>query len=543
MATVKSELLTHMKAKYSIIALQTSEEPRAIRMIGEIAADPQTVKRSLKIGSITKGLYDPENEKPPEMCDPMSLLMAIESELSETKPAPTIYILLDLHEAITNEIPFRRKLRDLQTTLKAKNSTILLLSPTIEVHPDLSKTITVFDLPLPDKVELEEILCTRVKYLQKQVKTLRDEITSKPEQSAKIQKKLDTLVPITEALIKQATENKDAIVSALQGTTGIEADQTIAKCIVLKDLNISTILQEKKQIVKKSGALTYQETDETIDGIGGLKNLIKWGKSARNRFSETARKYGLIPPKGVIFVGAPGTGKTLSAKALSNLFKIPLLTLTMAEMTSKYYGQTGNNMIAAIKLAQAMSPCIVFIDEIDKMFGTSGGNEHEESARTRGALLTAMEESTGIFWLATCNQPTALAPELLARFPTVFHVDLPSSTERREIFNIHLKKINRDPAKFDLDRLIAASEGYVGREIRNALQEALGQSFDEGKEITTDHITAALKTITPTSIQRADDIGRIRKWCKTNARPANEQPEKPESPTTSEADLNKDLEL
>jgi len=543
MTTVKTELLTHIKAKYSIIALQTSEEARAIRIIGEIAADPQTVKRQVYIGSITKGLYPADDEKSAGYCAPIDLLNSVEEQQNQTKPAPTIYILLDQHEAITNDITYRRKLRDLQTLLKAKNSTIILISPTVEVHPDLSKTITVFDLPLPDKVELEEILCTRVKYLQKQVKTLRDEITSKPEQTAQIQKKLDTLVPITEALIKQATEQKDAIVSALQGTTGGEADQTIAKCIVLKDLNISTILQEKKQIVKKSGALTYQETDETIAGIGGLKNLINWGKSARNRFTETARKYGLTPPKGVIFVGAPGTGKTLSAKALSNLFNIPLLTLTMAEMTSKYYGQTGNNMIAAIKLAQAMSPCIVFVDEIDKMFGTSGGNEHEESARTRGALLTAMEESTGIFWLATCNQPTALAPELLARFPTVFHVDLPSVTERREIFSIHLKKINRDPGKFELDRLTSVSEGYVGREIRNALQEALGQSFDENVEITTDHIVKAIRTITPTSVQRKDDISRIRKWCELNARPANEQPEKPESPTTLEADLNKELEI
>ena len=329
----------------------------------------------------------------------------------------------------------------------------------------------------------------------------------------------------------------------MQGLTSIEADNVVAKCIVSKDISITTILQEKKQIVKKSGALDYWETDETQESIGGLVNLKAWSRSARNRFSEKARKYGLKAPKGVLLVGAPGTGKSLSAKAMSNLFNVPLLTLTMAQMTSKFYGQTGNNMIAAIKLAQAMSPCIVLIDEIDKAFGSGGGQEHEESARTRGALLTAMEETEGIFWLATCNQPAGLAPELMARFPVIFHVDLPSPDERREIFAIHLKKINRDPANFDLEKLSAVSEGYVGREIRNALQEALGAAFDQNTEITTDHIISALRKITPTATQRKEDIDKIRRWSERNAQPANTREERKTPTTTQEDILNRELEV
>jgi SpoVK/Ycf46/Vps4 family AAA+-type ATPase len=278
-----------------------------------------------------------------------------------------------------------------------------------------------------------------------------------------------------------------------------------------------------------------------IDGGDGLGQVA--AHRAMEMSIEKARKFGLKAPKGVLLVGAPGTGKSLSAKAMSNLFKVPLLTLTMAQMTSKYYGQTGNNMIAAIKLAQAMSPCIVMIDEIDKAFGSGAGQEHEESARTRGALLTAMEETEGIFWLATCNQPANLAPELMARFPVIFHVDLPAPVERAEIFAIHLAKIQRDPANFDMARLIAASEGYVGREIRNAIQEALGAAFDDETEITTDHIVDALRKVTPTAIQRKEDIDRIRRWSERNAQPANEREEKKQPTTTQEDILNRELEV
>jgi ATP-dependent 26S proteasome regulatory subunit len=545
-SNLKTELLTHIKAKYSILSIQTAEEQRTIRIINEISTDPKTVHRTVYIGSITKGLYEAENERAPDgsITQPMQLLNAIEQQQSQPNATPSIYVLLDMQLHIDNDPNVRRKLRDLHTQLKAKASTIIMISPQVEVHAELQKVVTVFDLPLPDKSELENILCDRIHALKDQVRKLRDEITSKPERAAVIQKQLETLVPTSEKLIGQATDNKDQIVSALQGLTSIEADNVVAKNIVLKDISIATILQEKKQIVKKSGALDYWETDETQENIGGLANLKKWSASARNRFSEKARKYGITPPKGVLLIGVPGTGKSLSAKAMANLFKVPLLTLTMAQMTSKFYGETGNRMMSAIRLAQAMSPCIVLIDEIDKSFGTGQGGEHEESARTRGALLTAMEESTGIFWLATCNQPEQLAPELLARFPVMFHVDLPAPAERTEIFSIHLRKINRDPANFDLQKLVSHSEGYVGREIRNALQEALGAAFDQDTEITTDHIITALRKIVPTAVQRKEMIDKIRRWSERNAQPANEREERKQATATSQEEIfNRELEV
>jgi SpoVK/Ycf46/Vps4 family AAA+-type ATPase len=528
---LRQELITHIKAKYSVIAIQTAEEQRAIKIIRDIANNPNKNlnPRKVYICSTTKGVYEADNEKP--------------SEMGVTEP-----FMLDMQKPIEEDPNFRRKLRDLHTLLKSKASTIILIAPQIEVHQELQKIITVFDLPLPDKQELMDILCGRIAKLHDQVRKKRDELVSKPDLKEKIEEELEGLIPLSDRLTTQANDGKDAIVSALQGLTENEADEVLSKCIVTGDLTITTILQEKKQIVTKSGALDYWESDETQDSIGGLKNLKMWSASARNRFSEEARKYGITPPKGALLVGAPGTGKTLSAKALANLFRVPLLILTMAKMTSKFYGETGNRMINAIKLAQAMSPCIVLVDEIDKAFGSGGNQEHEESARTRGALLTAMEESEGIFWLATCNQPANLAPELMARFPVIFHVDLPATEERREIFAIHLKKIGRDPVKFDMEKLISSSDGYVGREIRNALQEALGAAFDQKKidpktELNTEHVLAALKNIIPTATQRKEDIDRIRRWSDRNARPANEKGEEKTATTQQEENANRELEL
>jgi len=526
--TIKEELMTHIKAKYTVLALQTSEELRAISLIREIAGDTQNLEktRQVRIGSITKGLYDPENEpETSDPVDPLFLLSAIEKEQTEKPVISTIYIVLDMGFFINsdNGAILRRKIRDMHNSLKSKASTLIFIDPVFEVHGDLQKVVTLFDLPLPEKKDLETILCDRIGKMRDVISTLRSTIKSKPELKEEIEEKIKQLVPFVSAITDQVKAQKDALIAALQGTTALEEDQLISKCIVQKSISVPDILEGKIQIVKKSGSLDYWKSEETQDSIGGLSLLKKWVNSVKNRFSQKASDFGISIPRGVIFVGPPGTGKSLSAKAISNTLNIPLLSLNMAQMSSKWYGETGNRMTKALKLGKAMAPCIILIDEIDKMFGTGGGNEHEESARTRGAMLTAMEEDSGIFWIGTCNQPENLAPELMARFPVIFHVDLPSKEERREIFTIHLKKVKRSPESFDMQKLVEKSDGYVGREIRNAIQEALGDAFDQGTEITTDHILTSLKTITPTSKQRAREIDRIRAWSKNNARPASSQ--------------------
>jgi SpoVK/Ycf46/Vps4 family AAA+-type ATPase len=211
-------------------------------------------------------------------------------------------------------------------------------------------------------------------------------------------------------------------------------------------------------------------------------------------------------------------------------------------MTSKYLGETGNRMKGAIKIAKSLTPNIVMIDEIDKQFGSSGREEHEENARARSALLSAMEESEGIFWIATCNHPELLAPELLARFQLIFHVDLPSKNERKAIITIHLKKAGRDPKKYNLDEIANVSDGHVGRGIRDAIQAALRRSFSEGKtDLTTEYIIDAIKRSKSTYEQRKEEIDAIRVWCIKNAIDASER-DIP-SQTTSKSESGRGLDI
>jgi len=199
----------------------------------------------------------------------------------------------------------------------------------------------------------------------------------------------------------------------------------------------------------------------------------------------------------------------------------------MSQLVSKYYGESSNNMRNTWKLAKALAPCILWIDEIEKALGAGqNGEMHEESARLFGSFLTEMEESKGVFVVATCNDHASLKAELMSRFPKMFFVNAPTRKERIEIFRIHIKAVKRNPEDFDLEKLADASEGFVGREIRNTIQDALGNAFDEGaKPLTTDHIVKAMKDVTPITTQKKDILDAMIRWAEENAINASDDEE------------------
>jgi SpoVK/Ycf46/Vps4 family AAA+-type ATPase len=252
-------------------------------------------------------------------------------------------------------------------------------------------------------------------------------------------------------------------------------------------------------------------------------------------FSKEARDYGIAAPRGILLVGAPGTGKSLFAKAISNEMNQPLLKMDMTAQRSKWFGETGQTMIRALKTAHAIQPAILWIDEIDKSISRSEGmSMHEESAGTLGTLLTDMEEKPGLFFLATCNNPVNLPPELLSRFQKIFFVDLPNESERSEIFSIQIAGVNRDPKSFDLSKLAEKAPGYSGREIRNIIGESLSIAFDENREFNTDLIINQISKITPVSVQKKSEIESMRAWSAKNAENASEiAPVKTESGSRS----------
>jgi AAA+ superfamily predicted ATPase len=515
---LKGKLTLMIRAKYPILQIETYEEDRAINLISKIAEETD---RSIYCWSITKGLIDREKKTVGSLeSSPVEVLSYImkkaETDQANDKDGEkAIFILKDLHKFI--EAPeVTRYLRDLHFILKGQYKTIILITPHGIIPQDLEKSITVLDLPYPTKKELQEML-------QKTIGDLKN------------RSDLDTEVDNSDVILLLEKQIEaigyDKIAEAGLGLTFNEFENVTFQCISAHEFSLKTINSEKKQIIKKSGSLEYFEPNEGMGNVGGLDNLKDWVRKAGKRFTPEAEAVGLEKPRGILLIGPPGTGKSLMAKVIAYTLQQPLLRLDMAGLSSKYYGETGNNVKKALDLADAVAPDVLWLDEIEKMFSTGqAGEGHEETMRAIGSVLTHIEESPyPVFRVATSNSPFNIRPELLQRFEKTFFVDLPNRKEREEIFAIHLRKISRDPKKFNIDKLSAESEGLVGREIRTIVKEALATAFDEGVELTTEHLLAEIKTITPMAEQKEVEINSMREWAKKNAIPATREQRKEKS--------------
>ena len=534
--SLKNDLELHIRAKYPLICIETHEEPRVLQIIAETAG-PENLDRSLLYWSVTRGLLDltPNLEEiasgemkvlegqqvlvqknrdgiyeiiltdpVPGPADPYKVLEDI-----ERYPEDGLFLLADYHQFLREQNPDPstvRKVRDLFSSLKGTRKTAILICPRLPLPGDLEKEVTFLNLPLPNRDELGATLDQAVQGIR--------EIADAGDERAR--NALETIEP--------QLADRDKLVEAGAGLTNGEWENVIAKCFVSRRLETSLINQEKRQIIKKGGLLEFFETPESMASVGGLANLKEWVRKARLRFTPKAKAFGLTPPRGILLVGPPGTGKSLVAKVASHELQIPALRLDMSMIASKYYGETSNNIRKALDMADAVAPVEFWLDEVEKMFasGQGGSGGHEETMRSLGAILTHFEESTQpVFRIATCNQIQNLPPEFMARFEKVFFVDLPSAAERQEIFAIHLRQVGRDPAGFDLAALAAATERFVGREIRNLVQEALQTAFYEGVEVTTGHLITESAKVTPIFSQKEDEINALREWAAKNAEPAS----------------------
>jgi AAA+ superfamily predicted ATPase len=493
-----SELDTLIRARYPLLYLETYEETRAIKCLEEIS---QSLGKEFKVWTYTNGLRAVgAKEQDTETQDPMAVLELIESSKGEA-----VCVLLDMHSFLNNDREggdmIRRKMRDLYDSLKASSKTIVLVSPQAKIPMELQKSITVLDMPLPGYEDHR-------KTLRRSIHMLDDALRHNPD----LQQSITNMAA-------QVTSLEDRLVQAGLGLTTDEYENVLAKCYAQGSVEIGTILSEKKQIIRKAGVVEYYEAKETVGDIGGLDNLKDYLRKSKKRYSKEAEEYGLEKPRGIIAVGPPGTGKSLSAKATAAELQVPLLKLNAADLFSKWYGETTGKVSQALKLAEAVAPCVLWIDEIEKVFGHM---EHEESRRAGSVLLTHFEECEApIFRFATCNRPFDLPPELMQRFDRTFHVDLPNRRERMEIFTIHLRKFKQNPETLNVDVLAERTEGFVGREIRIVIKEAMSNAFDKGMPTGSVHILEEIARTTPISVQKKDEISQSREWGKKYALPAS----------------------
>jgi len=329
-------------------------------------------------------------------------------------------------------------------------------------------------------------------------------------------------------------EQQEALLGAASGLTTIEAENAFALSVVeTKTLDPVIIAREKAQAVKKSGLLELIETKESLDSVGGLDVLKSWLVRRKNAFSQKARDYGLPTPKGLLITGVPGTGKSLTAKATAAVFGTPLLRLDAGRIFGGLVGQSESNIRSFIQTAEAIAPCVLWLDEIEKGLAgskSSGVTDGGTSARVFGSFISWMSEKTApVFVVATANDVSQLPPELLrkGRWDELFFVDLPNLEERQEIWRIQVAKHGRDPRDFDSVQLARATEGLTGSEVEATFVEALYRAFDDDQEPTDLTIAEVLTDFVPLSKTMADQIIGLRNWAKGRARfatsPQNER--------------------
>ena len=331
-------------------------------------------------------------------------------------------------------------------------------------------------------------------------------------------------------------EPSDALFEAARGLTVMEARVAFGLAAV-KNGRVSAsavplVAREKERVIRQGRLLEFFEPEAGLADVGGLDRLKQWLDRRGRAYGAGARQFGLDAPKGVLLLGVQGCGKSLMAKAVASAWQFPLLRLDLGRVFGGLVGESEGNIRAALQISQALAPCVLWIDEIEKGLAGLGSSDQTDggtSARVVGTLLTWMQEKREpVFVVATANRVEALPPELLrkGRFDELFFVDLPTHAVRKDILAVHLRKKGRDPASFDLERLATMSVGYSGAELEEAVREALYEAFSDGRELTTEHVASALGETYPLSRTMSEQLGGLRQWARARARAASsEEPE------------------
>lgn len=489
-----------IRARYPLIEIITWEEERVLKRLGAIAAE---LHKSVWQWTVNGGLCHWRNGlfAPGEGARGTKEPLVALKEIAVNSADPAIYVLKDFHHFM-KEPGVLRALRDLAAALRSTYTTIVLLCPRLELPPELEKDLTVVDFPLPDREEMRQFF-----------DLLARDVAENPA-----------------LRFEDSEETRQQLADAAAGLTMNEVENVFAKILVrhsrLSAAEVPEVYHEKSQIIRKSGLLEYLEPPESIDSIGGLGALKEWLRKRRRAFAPQARLFGLPAPKGVLFLGVQGCGKSLCAKAVSRFWQMPLLRLDMGALFAAEVGASEANMRQAIRIAESVAPVILWIDEIDKGFAGLGRGADADAgtaSRVFGAFLTWLQEKTApVFVIATANEVEVLPPELLrqGRFDEIFFIDLPGLDDRREIFRIHLAQRGRDPGRFDLGELARASEGFTGAEIEQAVISALYDAYDCGQDVTQEILLGALRATHPLSTLMAEEITRRRRWAEGRTRPA-----------------------
>ncbi len=491
-----SDVAALLKARCTLLWVVTREEVRAERGLIEAAA---RARYETRLWDCAAGLQDPEGGEPDgSLANPTAMLRRIGEDTDRR-----VYILRDLHRWLDPIVlrSLRSLARDLQTEQRETARAVVVLTPSSEIPPELAGHAVVIDYPMPDRAEIASILD--------------DVLSALPDNGVE---------PVPNGA-------RDAAIDAAVGLTAEEAGNCYARSLVTtRRIDPRVVSAEKKRVIARERVLTWHDPDPRgLAAVGGLELLKAWLTQRRLAFSQKARDFGLPAPKGVLLVGVPGCGKSLVAKSIATAWEMPLLRLDVGALRSKYVGDSEANIRKALSVAEAVAPCVLWLDEIEKALGGATGPQGDGgvSADALGAILSWMQDREGsVFVVATANDVSALPPELLrkGRFDEMFFVDLPNITERRAILAATLAQYGRDGDALgaDVSPVVNVTDGWSGAEIASLVPDALFTAFADGERPLgiTDLVNAA-EGVTPLSQTARERIDGLRKWSKGRTRPAS----------------------
>ena len=475
------ELTLLLKARYPIIYINTLEEDRVEYVIRK------NIKTSLNRGIYSWDFVDgysnnPNNEGFAKR-NPLQALELIERLTAET---PAAFILKDFNKFLT-DVSVTRKLKNVSRILKLQPKTIIIIGYGLEIPNDLQDLITVVQFSLPTETEIINELTRLLNSLK---------------------------ITIDSELLENLTR-------ACQGLSLERIRRVLAKIIAtyktLDKNSVNLLLDEKKQIIRQTEILEYWSSNENIQNIGGVNNLKKWLTKRKISFSIQASNYGLPTPRGLLLVGIQGTGKSLTAKAIANEWQLPLLKLDVGKLFGGIVGESEARLRQIIEVAETISPCILWIDEIDKAFSNvESKGDSGTSNRVLATFISWLSEKTKpVFVVATANNIELLPLEIIrkGRFDEIFFLDLPQENEREQIFKIHIQEFRpKTWQDFDYKKLAKLSDSFSGAEIKQSIIEGMYVAFYEKREFNTDDISQALTQLIPLSQLDTNQTLTLQRW-------------------------------
>ena len=506
-----------------IVVMETVEESRAVRMVRaacsslNLAAFEWTIASGLArcgtsmVAAVEEGAFPAggyhsgtvndlaENAKALyDSREPAKMLANLEGITLEAA-----FILKDLHRHMDDPVVVRR-LRDVGQKFATNRRTVILTAPKISIPPELASLVEYLELPLPDRQRLRQII---------------DETLVRISKTHTLQRRLDPV-------------GVDAIADNLRGLTEEEAERAISQALVeryaLCPETIADVLEAKKALLRRSEMLEFVEVSDTLSSVGGLDNLKRFLAQRRGSWEEQARAFGLDPPRGVIILGVQGCGKSMCARAIAGEWKLPLVKFDTAAVYDKYIGETEKRIQKVFQVAEGLAPCVLWIDELEKVFAGSGPDSASADAGVSSRLLASFlswmqDRKAPVFVAATCNNVGVLPPELIrkGRFDELFFVDLPNQAERKQILAIQLSRRKRNPADFQLDRIASAARGFSGAEIESVVQTALYSAYSQKQQLADQYLLEAIHGTVPLSTTRAEEIDSLREWAAKRAVPAS----------------------